>query len=56
MRKSLVVALVVSLMVGGSVYAAPRDRDDGWKLLRPLLKKIVKVVTTLGDGLTGPTP
>jgi hypothetical protein len=56
MRKSLAVALVVSLMMGRSVYAAPRDRDDPWKVLRPLLKKIVKVVKTLGDGLIGPTP
>jgi len=56
MRRSLGVVLVVSLLVGGSAYAAPRDRDGRWELLRPLLKKIGMVVRTLGDGLTGPTP
>ena len=55
MRKFLVVALVMSVLVGGSVFASPREdrtREPGNRIV-----KIVKrVVRSLGDTMTVPTP
>ena len=55
MRKFLVVALVMFLLVGGSVSASPREdrtREPGNRIV-----KIVKrVIRSLGDTLIVPTP
>lgn len=56
MRKLAVVALVLSCVVGGGLYGAPREgREAGPReRVSALMKRFVKLVGVLGDGLTIP--